>query len=300
MSHPVSAPDRGLASAAWLAANLHRPDVVVFDSATNIVADADGHERVVPERAAFEQAHIPGAQFIDLQAQLSDQNSPLNFTLPSASQFEAALRALGVNQQDTVILYSSGNPWWATRIWWMFRHFGLDNAYVLDGGLRYWKQQNLPLETGPGRPRTPGNISVTAEQDLAIDAATLHARLNEPGLALVNALPPDKFSGKSRVHGGRPGHIPGSVNVPAGSLLDPDTGLLKSSDALREVLDKQGLLANDREVVAYCGGGISATQVIFALHRSGQDRVKLYDASLAEWAHRDDLPLTTTAPLEEQ
>src|SRR5690606_24673542 len=98
----------------------------------------------------FESEHIPGAQFIDLQEQLSDKSSPYNFTVPSARQFEAALQTLGVNQSDTVVLYSSGNPWWATRIWWMFQHFGLDNAYVLDGGLRYWKQRNLPLEAGPG------------------------------------------------------------------------------------------------------------------------------------------------------
>src|SRR5690606_9384412 len=133
MSDNVTQPTRGLVSAQWLADNLHRQDVVVFDSATNIVSDADCHARVVAERASFEREHIPGAQFIDLQEQLSDKSSPYNFTVPSAKQFEAALQALGVNQTDTVVLYSSGNPWWATRIWWMFRHFGLDNAYVLDG-----------------------------------------------------------------------------------------------------------------------------------------------------------------------
>ncbi len=300
MSDIVSEPSRGLAGADWLAGNLNRRDVIVFDSATNVVADADGHEHVVAERAAFEKEHIPGAQFIDLQEQLSDKSSTYNFTLPSARHFEAALRSLGVNEGDTVVLYSSGNPWWATRIWWMFHHFGLDNAYVLDGGLRYWKQRGLPLEAGPGRARAAGNIAVKADRALTIDAETLRSRLNEPGLALVNALSPDKFSGRTRVHGGRPGHIPGSVNLPAASLLDPDTGLFKPSEAIRGTLEEQGLLAQDKEVVAYCGGGVSATQVILALHRAGQDKVKLYDASLSEWAHRDGFPLETTEPLDEK
>lgn len=300
MSETIQEPARGLVSAEWLAANLHRKDVVVFDSTTNIVADEHGHESVVAERAAFEREHIPGAQFIDLQEQLSDKASPYNFTLPAATSFQAALRELGINQTDTVVLYSSGNPWWATRIWWMFQQFGLSNAYILDGGLRYWKQHNLPTEAGAGDARAPGNIQVTVERSLVIDAQTLRSRLGEPGLALVNALSPDKFAGKSRVHGGRPGHIPGSVNVPAGSLLDPDTGRFKTPDVIREALDAQGLLAPDKEVVAYCGGGISATQLIFALYRSGQENVKLYDASLSEWAHRDGFPLQTTAPLEEQ
>ncbi len=292
-------PTKGLASAEWLAQNLGRDDIVVLDSTTNIVADANGQERVVAEREAFEREHIPGAQFVDLQAELSDPNSSYNFMLPDAAAFERALQRFGVNQDDTVIVYSSGNPWWATRIWWMFRHFGLDNAYVLDGGLKYWKQLNLPLESGAGQARSQGTIRVAGVRNLAIDGDTLKARLGEANLRLVNALPPDKFSGRSRVHGGRPGHIPGSVNVPAASLLDPETGRFKDRDALVRILDEAGLLRTGTEVVAYCGGGISASQVVFALHQSGHENVKLYDASLSEWAHRDDFPLKVTEPLDE-
>lgn len=290
----IAAPAQGLASAEWLAQQLGRSDVVVLDSTTNIVADADGHERVVAERAAFEREHIPGAHFVDLQGELSDGASPYNFTLPSSEHFEAALQRLGINTNDTVIVYSSGNPWWATRIWWMFHHFGLDNAYVLDGGLKYWKRLGLPLESGPGKVRPLGDIRITRPRRLVIDGDTLKARLGEAGLKLVNALPPDKFSGKSPVHGGRPGHIPGSVNVPAGSLLDPETGRLKPAETIRKTLEDAGLLQPEAEVVAYCGGGISATQVLFALYRAGHPGLRLYDASLSEWAHRDGFPLVVT------
>src|SRR5690606_32597508 len=131
-------------------------------------------------------------------------------------------------------------------------------------------------------------------RNLVIDGDTLRARLDEPALALVNALPPAKFSGESPVHGGRPGHIPGSVNVPAAKLTDPETGLFLAPEQLVKILDDGALLNPQREVVAYCGGGISATQVIFALALAGRDDVKLYDASLSEWAHRDGFPLHTT------
>ncbi|RTZ42549.1 sulfurtransferase [Candidimonas sp. SYP-B2681] len=287
-------PANGLAQADWLAANLHRSDVLVFDCTANIVADENGVEKVVAERDAFRQGHIPSAQFIDLQAELSDADSPYNFMLPTAGEFETALRKFGVNHDSIVVVYSTGNPWWATRIWWMFRQFGLNNAYVLNGGFRYWQHSGFPTESGEATPRPTGNAQAASERNLAIDGDTLRSRLGEPQLALVNALPPDKFSGKSRVHGGRPGHIPGSVNVPAASLVDPETGLFISVPAMTAILSDKQLLNPGRNVVAYCGGGISASLVVFALTLAGQENVKLYDASLSEWAHRDGFPLETT------
>lgn len=294
MTRSVAEPVDGLVEANWLAENLRREDVVIFDCTTNIVVDAQGVEQVVAERGAFLQAHIPGAQFIDLQGELSDPDAAYHFMLPDAAQFELALRKFGVNADSTVVIYSTGNPWWATRIWWMFRQFGLDNAFVLNGGLRHWQRLSLPIETGAGRPRPVGSIKLGLARDLVIDGDTLLGRLGQGDFALVNALPPDKFSGKSPVHGGRPGHIPGSVNVPATSLIDPDTGLFLAKEELAEILNEKRLLDPQREVIAYCGGGISASQVVFALARLGQDKVKLYDASLSEWAHRDGFPLHTS------
>lgn len=294
MTQIISEPASGLVQAEWLSRNLHRSDVVILDCATNIVADAHGTERVVPELEAFLQEHIPGAQFLDLQARLSDPESPYNFMLPDAASFEHALRSFGIRNDSTVVVYSSGNSWWATRIWWTFRQFGLDNAFVLDGGLKYWKQQGFAIESGEPVAHAKGDITVNTSRDLAIDGDTLLGRLGQAGLALVNALPPAKFQGTSSVHGGRPGHIPGSVNVPAASLTDPDTGRFLPPETLAAILGEKQLLDPERQVVAYCGGGISASQVVFALARLGQNNVKLYDASLSEWAHRDGFPLHTS------
>ncbi|MFA5490650.1 MAG: sulfurtransferase [Candidimonas sp.] len=287
----IDAPSNGLAQAAWLARNLDRQDVVVLDSTTNLVPDEHGVDQAVADYDAFLRAHIPGAQFVDLQATLSDPDGDYLFTVPEIEHFEQALRKLGIDQDSVVIIYSTGNPWWATRIWWLFHHFGLDNAFVLDGGLRHWLDQDLPIASGPAQARPTGHIRVHASRDLAIDGRTLLSRLDEPALTIVNALPEDKFSGKSRVHGGRPGHIPGSINVPAAGLVDKESGLFLEPRRTEALLDAARLLDKDREVVAYCGGGISATLVIFALHRAGRERVKLYDASLSEWAHDEAFPM---------
>lgn len=296
----ATAPSRGLVQAEWLAENLSRRDIVILDSTTNIVVDEHGEERVVPERTTFLREHLPGAQFLDLQGQLSDPDSPYHFMLPDAAKFESALRLFGINNDSTVVVYSTGNPWWATRIWWMFRHFGLDNAYVLDGGLKYWKLSGYPLESGEPASRPAGDIRVGNVRSLAIDGDTLLERLNDPGLILANALPPPKFLGDEPVHGGRPGHIPGSINVPAGTFIDPDTGRFLPLESIASVLAERGLPESGAEIVAYCGGGISATQLIFALYRLDRHNVKLYDASLSEWAHRDGFPMHTSAASQQE
>ncbi|MFV9475509.1 sulfurtransferase [Advenella sp. RU8] len=297
MTNSLRPPTFGFVEADWLANNLHQENLLILDSTTNIVANENHEEKIVPEWDVFQANHIPTAQFLDLQGVLSDQSSPFNFMLPNTDQFEQVLRQFGINQNSIVVIYSSGNPWWATRIWWMFRHFGLDNAYVLNGGLRYWQQLGLPVEQGSPSKRAKGNITITSPRQLAIDGDTLKQRLGEPGLTLINALPNDKFTGINSVHGGRPGHIPGSINVPAASLIDKDTGLFLKPEAIAKILNYHQLLEKNNEIIAYCGGGISASLIVFALALFNQNNVKLYDASLSEWAHREDFPLHVTDTL---
>lgn len=274
----------------WLAENLHRDDVLVFDSSTSIVSEA-GVERIVPGIAAYEEAHIPGARFIDLQQDLSAPDSLYPFGIPTKEAFAEGLQELGVKQHDKVIVYSTASPWWATRIWWLFTLHGLKNISVLDGGLKEWQRLGHPVETGPAPTPTRGDIAVETQLDRVIDADTLCSRLGSPELLLVNALSPDKFSGETAVHGGRPGRIPGSVNLPAASLIDSHTGLFLDRERISLLLRDKGLLTHEGEIVAYCGGGISATLILFALALVGREETTLYDASMYEWAHRDDLPI---------
>lgn len=282
-----------LVDTGWLHARLGGGDLLVFDSTTDIVLDAGGHEVVTPARAAFHAGHIPGARFLDLQADLSEPGAPYPFTAPTAATLQAALRRLGVGARHAIVVYSSGKPWWATRVWWLLRGFGLRQVHVLDGGLAAWKRAGFALEAGAGLDWQPGDVTLGDARPGLVDADTLHARLGDPTLRLVNALPPDKFDGRTAVHGGRPGHIPGSVNLPAASLLDPATGRLLPAEALRPRLQAAGLLDPGTDVVAYCGGGISATLVLLALAQAGRADACLYDASLYEWGHRVDLPIAT-------
>jgi len=290
VSHPSS---DALIDTARLHAWLGRPDLVLFDSSTDIVLGADGHEVITPQREAFREAHIPGARFLDVQAELSEPGARYPFSAPSAQVLQASLRRLGVRADHTIVVYSTGNPWWASRVWWLLRGHGLARVHVLDGGLAAWKRAGLPLESGEAAPWAPGTLTLDDQRPAVVDADTLRARLDDPALRLVNALSPDKFDGRTPVHGGRPGHIPGSINLPAASLLDPATGCLLPAELLRPRLADAGLLAPGTELVAYCGGGISATLVLLALAQVGRSDTSLYDASMYEWGHRADLPIAT-------
>ena len=127
----------------WLAAHLRDPNLRILDSTTNVIRETGKPDRVVAERGKFEEGHIPGAQFVDLQVDLSDQNSHLNFTAPSAENFARAVERFGIGDDSRVVIYGTGSVWWATRVWWLFRLFGFDNAAMLDGGWKAWSRRRI-------------------------------------------------------------------------------------------------------------------------------------------------------------
>src|SRR5579859_3710871 len=115
----------------WLAQHLNDPGVMVFDCTTHLIPDPKTTYQVKPGREDFETGRIPGAQFVDVQGDVSDTAHRFRFMRPSPEAFAGAMRRFGVDDDSRVVLYSTANPWWATRVWWLFREFGFDNAAIL-------------------------------------------------------------------------------------------------------------------------------------------------------------------------
>jgi thiosulfate/3-mercaptopyruvate sulfurtransferase len=270
---------------------LDHPNLRVFDCTTHLIPDPKTTYQVVPGRADFERSHIPGAQFIDLQGDLSEQNHRFRFMLPSADAFAAAMRRFGVGEGTRVVLYSTANPWWATRVWWTLRIFGFDAAAILNGGWQKWSREGRPVETGPGRPRPPGNFAVRELRALMVGREEVLLAIGNGAVCTINALSPEQHAGTGGNTYGRPGHIKGSVNLPAAHLLDPSTNEFLPADELRKRFETVG--AAGKGVITYCGGGIAASADAFALVLLGHPDVKLYDASLSEWAIDPALPMET-------
>jgi thiosulfate/3-mercaptopyruvate sulfurtransferase len=280
-----------LVSTEWLAAHLHDPNVLVFDCTTHLIPDPKITYQVLPGREDFEKGHIPGTQFMDMLRDVSDTSHRFRFMRQAPEDFAAAMRRFGVNNSSRIVTYSTANPWWATRLWWLLRVFGFDNAAVLDGGWQKWTREGRAVESGPAKPRAAGDFTVRAVRDLMVGKQQVLAAIGDGAVCTLNALQPQQHTGAGGNSYGRPGRIAGSVNLPAARLLNPDTNEFLPADELRRRF--AGVGAMDRPVITYCGGGIAASADALALVMLGHDNVRLYDASLSEWASDPALPMET-------
>lgn len=289
MSQPGS-----LVSTSQLAAMLGDANLRVYDCTTYLEPTPPGSDApylVVPGRKTFEEGHIPGADFLDLQGEFSDTSTQLRFMMPAVAQLEAAFGRHGMDAARTIVLYSIGTMMWATRFWWMLRSLGVA-AKVLDGGFDKWTAEGRAVERGAPKGYPAATFRASPRAGLFVDKSTVLARLDDPATKIVNALGPQFHRGLEPSRYGRAGRIPGSVNVPAATLVNAADKTLTAPDDAEAKFAAQGI-TRDKDVICYCGGGISATIDLFMLAELGYDRLALYDASMGEWARDAALPIET-------
>jgi thiosulfate/3-mercaptopyruvate sulfurtransferase len=270
-----------------LAAELGREDLKVFDATVHLVPAERGY-RAESGLEDYRAGHIPGAAFLDQIRSVSDTSTGLGFSLPAPEALEAALRAAGLSDHSRVVVYSTGHMMWATRAWWLLHYAGLDDVAVLNGGFRSWKDAGLDVETEETA-YPAGTVTVRPRRERFVDQSAVLAAIGDSSICTVNALSPEVYSGESEMNYGRKGHITGSVNVPYDDLLD--RGRFRSAEELGGTLRARGLLDADR-VIAYCGGGISATIDAMACLLVGKEDVAVYDGSMSEWVRDGSLPMT--------
>lgn len=283
-----------LATTEWLAENLGAPGLRILECTVFLERRDDGQPgyRVVPGRSAWEEGHIPGSVYADLANDLSDRRQPLRFMMPPAEQFGEAMGRYGVGDDSQVVLYDRQGNMWAARVWWMLRAFGFDKARVLDGGWTAWTLEGRPVESGPGAAPAPAAFTPRPRPDLIAAKEDILGAIEAGQACLVNALDARQHRGEVNVYG-RPGHISGSVNVPAmgrDGLVDPATQKYVPLAEIRRRFEAAGARQGDR-LITYCGGGIAASSAAFAAVMAGFGDVAVYDASLQEWAADPSLPM---------
>ena len=280
---------QALVTTEWLDDHLQDADLRVFDCSVSLVP-VDGGMRPQSGRADWEAGHIPGSGFADLLADLADRDTRLPLMMPPPGQFAEALGRYGVGPGARVVLYDRGGHQWATRVWWMLRAMGFETVSVLDGGWPKWRAEGRAVSLEAAR--YPVAVFPAVQRPgVFAGKQVVFAAMVQGGVCLINALSADEHTGRiSRTP--RPGRIPGSVNVPAMSLVDPVTAAYLPLEALREQFDAVGAL-DGRRVISYCGGGIAATSVAFTLLRLGVPEVGVYDGSLVEWSADASLPMET-------
>ncbi len=271
-----------LVSTDWLAEHLGDPKVRIVESDEDVLL--------------YEVGHIPGAVKIDWVADLND---PLQRDYIDRQRLQELLRAKGVDQNTTIVLYGDKNNWWATYSFWVFRLFGLQNLRILDGGRARWEEEGRALTTEvPSYP--PGNIEVAERDDSRIRAfrKQVYEHVEQKG-QLVDVRSPEEYRGE-RLHmpdypnegALRGGHIPGARSVPWGRAVDSTTHAFKSADDLRAIyLQEQGLHP-DQPTVAYCRIGERSSHTWFVLtYLLGFPDVRNYDGSWTEWGNSVRAPI---------
>jgi len=284
----VSEAAPALVSTEWLAGHLGRPGLVVVDGSTYL--PTSGRDPA----AEYAAGHIPGALFFDVETS-SDPGS-LPHMLPSPEAFAARMGALGIGDEDQLVVYDgSGVNLSAPRVWWMFRTMGHDRVSLLDGGIGKWRGEGRPLEAGTVR-RPPARFTPRLRPGAVRDLAAVRDLLRSGREQVVDMRSAGRFAGTEPEPrpGLRGGHMPGSRSLPFHELVGPD-GTLLPPEQLRRRIAAAGI-EPAWPVVATCGSGVSACALIFALHLLGRDDVALYDGAWTEWAGRPDTPVVTGGP----
>ncbi|NEN07140.1 sulfurtransferase [Diaminobutyricibacter tongyongensis] len=281
-------------STQWLADHLGSDGLVILDATVLQVPHPHGGLAWLSGLDQYlVDGHIPGSVFADLLETFSDPAGAYAFSRPDDEQFVAAAASVGVDNETTVIVYDSAVGTWAARVWWLFRAFGYDRVAILDGGLTKWKAEGRATELGNVEPRRAAGFTADERPDLWVDKAYVESVVNgDERATLVCAVPPKEFAGEAGQRG-RLGHIPGSVNAPAGRLVSRETNALLPLADLRATF--AAVLASPDPIVSYCGGGIAAAADALVLALLGRTDVAIYDGSLNEWADDEDAPLAREA-----
>ena len=279
-SHP-------LVSTAWLADNLSAPDLRVIDASYYLPNEG------LDARHEFEQHHIPGAVFFDID-DIADGDSPLPHMLPSPQKFSSRVRRLGLGDGLRFVVYDQRGIWSAPRVWWTFRYYGHRDVAVLDGGLPKWMAEGRPVEDGPAH---PDERHFTARMDsfMLRDKEQILANLLNGREQVLDARAQGRFEGTEAElrEGLRSGHIPSSLNLPYSELINPADQTLRSKEELAARFEAVGVDMG-RPVVTTCGSGVTAAILALGLELLGHKDVALYDGSWSEWGLADgDTPVET-------
>lgn len=232
----------------------------------------------------FLSRRIEGAQFFDIDV-VADQASPLPHTVPSAEYFSACACALGLSNDDHIVIYDQSGAYAAsTRAWWLFRLFGHRCVYVMEGGLASWISRGFPLTQGDVDSPATGAFKASFNRSLLATRNDLMENLETKTMRVLDARSASRFNGDAPEPrpGMRTGHIPGSHNLPYTHVLDASSAHFKDNPELEQIFTSLNLLPNDKVVVS-CGSGVTACTVALALFKlRGQDAA-IYDGSWAEW-----------------
>jgi thiosulfate/3-mercaptopyruvate sulfurtransferase len=283
-----------LVQTGWLAKHLGDPDLRVVDIRGYVkkrdLGDGRQEAEYLPARDEYEEAHIPGAVYVDWTCDITDPDDPVPVQVAPPDRFAALMSSLGIGDETHVVVYDHVGGQFATRLWWALTYYGHDLVSVLDGGWKKWLAENRPTTTEVPIPEA-ATFTPRPRPAWRADAAEVLAT-SSSGALILDARDKGQFTGEVIRGQGRGGRVPGARHLHAETLLDPNSGTFRSDEEIAEKLREAGVPEDEDEpIVAYCNGGVAATLPLFALHRLGYKNLANYDGSWNEWGMRQNLPV---------
>lgn len=264
-----------IVSPDWLSSHLDHPQVVIIDCRFSLADPSLG-------RKQYETAHIPGAFYLDLNQDLS---SPVGkyggrHPLPNFIELAEKLSRIGITSKETfVVAYDQSRFGFAARLWWLLRYMGHHQVALLDGGFNGWKEAGYPVDHQIPIPPKTGMFTPELHPEWLVDIETVKKVKDSPEIVLIDSRERERYQGLQEPIDPIAGHIPGAVNYPWQEVTTED-GKVRSSV---EQCQRWEQIKNAKEIIVYCGSGVTACVNLFSLEMAGIKHAKLYAGSWSDW-----------------
>lgn len=241
-------------------------------------------------KEAYSAGHIPGAFYLDLEQDMSGpkQVHGGRHPLPDVGEFSRKLGGIGIGENVKVVAYDDQGGAMASRLWWLLQYLGHRGAYVMDGGFSQWKTKGYPV-TQEVPVAKFGTFRPQVQDQMLVDMETVKAKLGKEGTVLLDSREEKRYRGVEEPVDTVAGHIPGAVNYFWRDGLD-EQGMWKSTEEQKR---RFGGIDPSKEIIVYCGSGVTACPNILALKEAGYRNVKLYAGSWSDWITYPDNPIET-------
>jgi thiosulfate/3-mercaptopyruvate sulfurtransferase len=271
-----------LVSTSWLSEHLQDARVRIIDIRGHVIPASEPLPHYFNHYDDYVKSHIPGAQFIDWVHEITDPADLCHAKIAAPDRFSAVMRRHGIDGETHVIAYDDAGGMFAARLWWALNYYGHDRVSVLDGGWNRWVAEGRPVTDEVARV-APGSFVPKVNPVLYRDAdAVAQRRADE---TLIDVRTPAEYAGQAS-RAMRKGHIPGAINLPRASLLNQNGDLLGVSE-----LAEQFSVAEGRQPIFYCNGGVSASFGLLAWRAAGNAGGSVYDGSWKDWGNDPDRPI---------
>lgn len=272
-----------IVSLEWLKERLNEPGLVTADCRFLMGQPEAG-------RAQYETSHIPGAVYLDLEKDLSGpvEQHGGRHPLPDIFDLTVTLSRAGIDNETTVVAYDDQGGAMASRLWWLLKYLGHEHVYVLDKGFTAWNQAGYPVTAELPAIRSATYLA-TVQHTMLVEMAELKERLGDDRIVIIDSREAPRYRGETEPLDRVAGHIPGAINRFWKDGLD-SSGAWKDAGGQA---DRFADLDRDRELIVYCGSGVTATPNVIALQEAGFEKVRLYAGSWSDWISYPDNPIAT-------